>query len=78
MAEVRAAISQRLAMTFDLQKMIESKRAYRVRLAALPIGEKLRILDALCERQRSIRGNTIGSDATVLHGELDTYERRKP
>ncbi len=77
MAEVRAATSQRLAMTFDLQRIIESKRAYRVRLAALPIGEKLRILDALYERQRSIRGNTIGSDATVLHEEPGTYEERK-
>ena len=73
MAEVRAAISQRLAMTFDLQKMIESKRAYRVRLAALPIGEKLAMLDALCERQRAIRGGAADSEAR----EPGTYEERK-
>ncbi len=65
-------------MTFDLQKMIESKRAYRIRLAALPIGEKLRILDALCERQRSIRGSATRSEASVLREEPDTYKQRKP
>jgi len=42
-------------MTFDLQKILESKRAYRARLAARPIAEKLRMLDALRERERSIR-----------------------
>ncbi len=42
-------------MTFDLQKILESERAYRVRLAARPIGEKLRMLDALGERERSLR-----------------------
>lgn len=64
-------------MTFDLKKMIESKRAYRVRLAALPIGEKLRMLDVLCERQRSIRGSASRSEATVLREEPGTYEERK-
>ncbi|MGI8437265.1 MAG: hypothetical protein ACR2NX_10225 [Chthoniobacterales bacterium] len=64
-------------MTFDLQKMIESKRAYRVRLAALPIGEKLRILDALCERQRSIRGSATRSEPTVLREEPGTYREGK-
>lgn len=52
-------------MTFDLQKMIESKRAYRARLAALPIGDKLRILDALGERQRSIRDSVTRSGTAV-------------
>lgn len=64
-------------MTFDLQKMIESKRAYRARLTALPIGEKLRMLDALCERQRSIRGSATRSQATVLREEPGSYEGRK-
>lgn len=64
-------------MTFDLQKMLESKHAYRARLAALPIGEKLRILDALYERQRTIRGSTSRSEATVLREEPGTYEERK-
>ncbi len=64
-------------MTFDLQKMLESKRAYRVRLAALPIGEKLAMLDALCERQRAIRGGAADSEASILREEPGTYEERK-
>ncbi len=64
-------------MTFDLQTMLESKRAYRARLAALPIGEKLRMLDALCERQRIIRGSATRSEEIVLREEPGTYEGRK-
>ncbi len=64
-------------MTFDLQKMLESKRAYRARLAALPIGEKLRMLDALCERQRAILGSATDSEESVLREEPGTYEERK-
>jgi hypothetical protein len=52
-------------MSFDLQKMLESKRALRRELAARPIAEKLRILDALRERELAIRGlpSTAGSSA---------------
>lgn len=42
-------------MTFDLARIIESKRAMRSRLSALPIGEKLRMLDLLRERTLAIR-----------------------
>ena len=42
-------------MSFDLQKMIESKRALRRELAARPVAEKLRMLDALRERALAIR-----------------------
>jgi len=42
-------------MTFDLEKIIESKRAMRSRLAALPIEEKLRMLDLLRERTLAIQ-----------------------
>ena len=44
-------------MSFDLQKILESKRAFRQKLAARPIAEKLRMLDALRERELAIRGN---------------------
>ena len=64
-------------MNFDLEKMIESKRVYRARLAALPIGEKLRILDALCERQRIIRSSASRSEATVLREDRGTYIEKK-
>jgi restriction endonuclease S subunit len=43
-------------MSFDLQKILESKRAFRCELAARPIAEKLRILDAPRERELAIRG----------------------
>ncbi len=50
-------------MTFDLQHIIESKRAHRQNLAALPIAEKLRMLDAMRERELAIRGQGIPMDA---------------
>jgi hypothetical protein len=42
-------------MSFDLERMLKSKEAFRERLARLPIGEKLRLLDALRERTLSIQ-----------------------
>lgn len=41
-------------MSFDLQKIVESKLALRRNLAALPVAEKLRMLDALRERALSL------------------------
>jgi len=37
-----------------MQKIIESKLAYREQLAALPIAEKLRLLESLRDRQLEI------------------------
>ena len=37
-----------------MQKIIESKLAYRKQLAALPIAEKLRLLEGLRDRQLEI------------------------
>ena len=49
-------------LTFDLERILESKRAaYRQRLAALPIVEKLRMLDALRARTLSLRGPSRGT-----------------
>jgi hypothetical protein len=42
-------------MTSDLQAILESKRRYRQHLAARPLVEKLRMLDALRERALLIR-----------------------
>ena len=47
-------------MTFDIQRILESKKEFRRGLAALPISEKLRLLDALRERQL-----TLGSGSSV-------------
>ncbi|MDQ3813872.1 MAG: hypothetical protein M3347_07955 [Armatimonadota bacterium] len=42
-------------MTFDLEKILQSKREMRQRLAARPIEEKLAMLDVLRERALALR-----------------------
>jgi hypothetical protein len=42
-------------MKVHLERIGESKREFRRRLAARPIGEKLRMLDALRERTLTLR-----------------------
>jgi hypothetical protein len=60
-------------MSFDLQKILESKRALRRSLAARPMAEKLRMLDALRERELAIRGNAIQPAPSVLREEPAQY-----
>ena len=43
-------------MTIDLTKILESKRALRREQMALPVAEKLRMLEAMRERGTVIRG----------------------
>lgn len=62
-------------MSFDLQKVLESKRTYRVRLAALPIGEKLRLLDALRERELAIRTSARESPGAVVREDPESSPR---
>jgi hypothetical protein len=50
-------------VSFDLQKILESKRALRRDLAARPVAEKLRLLDALRERELAIRGRPLHPSA---------------
>lgn len=52
-------------MTFDLQRILESKRALRRSLAQRPVAEKLALLDGLRERTRSIRAAATARAATV-------------
>lgn len=42
-------------MSFDLQRVLESKRTLRRSLASRPVAEKLAMLDALRNRVRTIR-----------------------
>ncbi len=63
-------------MSFDLQKILESKRALRRDLAARPIGEKLRMLDALRERELTIRGRAAHTDSRVLREEPASYRTK--
>ena len=60
-------------MSFDLQKILESKRALRRDLAARPVAEKLRMLDALRERELALRGRAAHSDSTVLREKSPDY-----
>ncbi len=64
-------------MSFDLQKILESERALRRNLAARPVAEKLRKLDALRERELAIRLNAGRSDSSALREE-PTHYRSKP
>jgi hypothetical protein len=52
-------------MTFDLQRILESKRALRRSLAQRPVAEKLALLDTLRDRARVIRAAAAGRAATV-------------
>lgn len=42
-------------MTFDLEKLLRSKLSYRREIATRPIVEKLRMLDAMRERELALR-----------------------
>ncbi len=53
-------------MTFDLQRILESKRAWRRSMARRPVAEKLALLDTMRDRLLAIRGAAARRDATVL------------
>jgi hypothetical protein len=54
-------------MTFDLAKILQSKRALRQHLAGRSIEEKLAMLDALRERALAIRPAHTESGKLVTH-----------
>lgn len=60
-------------MTFDLAKILESKRAFRQRLAARPITEKLAMLDALRERALALRPTQPALTSGALREEPPPY-----
>ena len=62
-------------MSFDLEKILASKRAFRQRLAARPIEEKLAMLDALRERTLAIRPTPCVSKTDALHEQPPSYRR---
>ena len=67
-------------MTFDLAKILQSKRAFRQRLAARPIEEKLAMLDALRECALALRSSGPAAGAGALHEEPPPYrvQPKKP
>ena len=60
-------------MTFELAKILHSKREFRKCLAARPIAEKLAMLDALRERTLAIRPARPASEGGVLREESPLY-----
>ena len=63
-------------MTFDLSKILQSKRVFRQQLAARPIEEKLAILDALRERALTLRESKIAA-AGDLREEPPPYQAQR-
>lgn len=54
-----------MTSNFDLERMLESKRAYRRDLGSRPVAEKLAMLDALRERALTIRRAAVRLESTV-------------
>jgi hypothetical protein len=63
-------------MSFDLAKILESKRTFRQRLAARPIEEKLALLDALRERALAIRPARAATEAGALREAPPAYRAK--
>jgi hypothetical protein len=51
---------------FDLKRVIESKKALRRDLARLPVGEKLRMLDAMRACILSIKSATFHAEPSAV------------
>ncbi len=54
-------------MDFEVERLSEGKRRFRQNLAARPIAEKLRLHDAMRERELAIRGRAAPSGSSALH-----------
>ncbi len=65
-------------MTFDRQKILESKEARRRYLASRPVAEKLRMLDAMRERELAIRGNSYCPKLKVVRDEPEQRRISSP
>lgn len=64
-------------MTFDLQRILESKRALRRSLAQRPVAEKLALLDVLRDRVRAIRAAATRRAVTMAR-ESPAKDRTRP
>jgi hypothetical protein len=58
-------------MTPSLQKILDSKRALRRELAARPVAEKLRMLEAMRERAANIRASRQDDSSLIVMHSLD-------
>ena len=64
-------------MSFDLVKILESKRRFRQRLAARPVAEKLAMLDALRERALAIRAAKPVPEPGLLREDSPPYRAQR-
>lgn len=67
-------------MTFDLNRVLESKRKLRRDLASRPLAEKLALLDALRERAlvlRSARAAGVVQEAQGEYGAMRSLRNRQ-
>ncbi|MDO8956199.1 MAG: hypothetical protein Q7W38_05060 [Deltaproteobacteria bacterium] len=60
-------------MSFDLQRIIESKREMRRKLAGRPVAEKLAMLDALRDRARTILKAATRLETALLRESQPEY-----
>jgi hypothetical protein len=60
-------------MTFDLKRMLESKKALRRKLAGRPVAEKLAMLDALRERALALREAAGSMRHPAVHEAPEKY-----
>lgn len=63
-------------MTFDLTRILESKREFQRRLAARPIEEKLAMLDALRTRAIALRESRPVAETAAETNETGGKDRR--
>jgi hypothetical protein len=61
-------------MSFDLTRILQSKREFRQRLAARPIEEKLAMLDALREQALAIRSARPVPETDALQEQSPAYQ----
>ena len=60
-------------MTFDVSQIRRSKQAFRQRVAAQPIEQKLAMLDALRERALLIRAAGPRDGESLVHEQAPPY-----
>ena len=60
-------------MSFDLQRILESKRTLRRSLASRPVAEKLAMLDALRNRARTIREAATRQEVATFRESAPEY-----
>lgn len=65
-------------MTFDLARILQSKSAFRQRLAARPIEEKLAMLDALRARAIALRESRPAPATSALREAPPGYQAHRP